>query len=361
VVLDVAQIVASFASFGAMSITVKAGGAAAALSGSRWFVPLVGTAAGADVVQLVALTDITFAELNKIQNGAGTPEDKQRAMAVLFTQLIVASGLTALSVQGARNARALAGTPLELVDQKGVPLLRVVGDDSPAPVVRPAPAPFPDESAVTGGHQRVTHDTGGAASTKTPKEIDHTDVHDQLHNVLARQQSGPPTSWDKFDPTTNNQFKVVLRELRGTDNLSPNFAGGEGRIFAADGKLIALKRWFKVRLGDMPASVTKLRQVKADVESQRKLSADVDVVRVHEEGSDWILRDFDPNSVDLKAGPAEAQAARARAIAELEVIKSNGELTAVLADLLKKLKKQPPSANLHWSPSKGKILVIDMQ
>ncbi len=130
VVLDVAQIVASFASFGAMSITVKAGGAAAALAGSRWFVPLAGTAAGADVVQLVALTDITFTELNKIQNGAGTPEDKQRAMAVLVTQLIVVSGLTALSVQGARNARALAGKPLEVVDQNGVKVLRVVGDTS---------------------------------------------------------------------------------------------------------------------------------------------------------------------------------------------------------------------------------------
>lgn len=130
VVLDVAQIVASFASFGAMSITVKAGGAAAALAGSRWFVPLAGTAAGADVVQLVALTDITFTELNKIQNGAGTPEDKQRAMAVLVTQLIVVSGLTALSVQGARNARALAGKPLEVVEQNGVKVLRVVGDTS---------------------------------------------------------------------------------------------------------------------------------------------------------------------------------------------------------------------------------------
>ena len=132
VVLDVAQIVASFASFGAMSITLKAGGAAAALSGSRWFVPLVGTAAGADVVQLVALTDITFTELNKIQNGAGTPEDKQRAMAVLLTQFIVVSGLTALSVQGARNARALAGKQLELVDQNGVKVLRVAGENTSA-------------------------------------------------------------------------------------------------------------------------------------------------------------------------------------------------------------------------------------
>lgn len=128
--LDVAQIVASFASFGAMSITVKAGGAAAALAGSRWFVPLVGTAAGADVVQLVAFTDVTFTELTKIQNGAGTPEDKQRAMAVLLTQLVVTGGLTALSVQGARISRALAGKPLEVVEQNGVKILRVVGDTS---------------------------------------------------------------------------------------------------------------------------------------------------------------------------------------------------------------------------------------
>src|SRR5262249_37885808 len=77
VVLDVAQIAASFASFGAMSLTVKAGGAAAALAGSRYFVPLVGAAAAADSVQLVALTSVTFTELDKIQRGAGTPDAKQ--------------------------------------------------------------------------------------------------------------------------------------------------------------------------------------------------------------------------------------------------------------------------------------------
>ena len=130
VVLDVAQLAASFASFGAMSITVKAGSAAAAASGSRWFVPLVGTAAGADVVQLVALTDITVAELDRIQRGGGSAEDRERATAVLLTQLMVTTGLTALSVHGARNSRALAGQPLELVEQSGVKVLRVVGDDT---------------------------------------------------------------------------------------------------------------------------------------------------------------------------------------------------------------------------------------
>jgi hypothetical protein len=133
VVLDVAQIVSAFASFGALSITVKAGSAAAAVANSRWFVPLLSTASGADVVQMVALSDITFTELDKVQKGAGSNEDKQRAMAVLLTQLIVAGGLTALSVQGARNARSLSGKPLEVVEENGVPVLRIVGEQAPAP------------------------------------------------------------------------------------------------------------------------------------------------------------------------------------------------------------------------------------
>lgn len=102
----------------------------------------------------------------------------------------------------------------------------------------------------------------------------------------------------------------------------------------------------------MPESLEKLEDVKADVEGNPKLAADVEVVKIHEKGPDWILRDFDANSVELKAGPAEAQAARARALAELESLLKEGKLTAMLKDLLKKLKKEPPSANLHWSPAR---------
>jgi hypothetical protein len=326
------------------------------------FVPLITTAATADGVQLVALTDIIFTELNKIQNGAGTPEDKQRAMAVLFTQLIVVSGLTALSVQGARNARALAGKQLELVDQNGVKVLRVAGESSPEPIPHPErTAQGADQNPPTVGRQDVGGDQHGTAAPRTPNEPEGVPAARAAHPPPAHDAPAPPKSWDKFDSAGNDQFKARLKAFRGNDNLAPDYSGGEGRVFAADGKLIALKRWFKARLGDMPASLSKLRQVRADVEAHPKLSADVDVVKIHEEGTDWILRDFDPNSLELKAGPAEAQAARARAIAELEAQRSNGGLSDMLADLLRKLKKQPPSANLHWSPSKQKIVVIDMQ
>jgi hypothetical protein len=175
VVLDVAQIVASFASFGAMSITVKAGSATAALAGSRWFVPLVSTAAGADVSQLAAFTDITFTELNKIQNGAGSAEDKQRAMAVLLTQFVVTGGLTVLSVQGARNVRALAGKPLELIDQNGVKLLRVAGESTPEPGPHPESSTTSSEHGPpTGGSPNVAHDASAeVGNTTSPHGAEH--------------------------------------------------------------------------------------------------------------------------------------------------------------------------------------------
>jgi hypothetical protein len=148
VVLDVAQVAASFASFGAMSLTVKAGSAAAALAGSRYFVPLVGTAAVADTVQLAAFTDVACSEMGQIQHGAGSSEDKQRAMAVLVTQLVVMGGLTVLSVQGARNARAMAGQPLELVDQNGGRVLRVLGENA---------SPGDSESRVNSSEKSATN------------------------------------------------------------------------------------------------------------------------------------------------------------------------------------------------------------
>lgn len=133
VTLDIAQVAASFASLGAMSIAVKAGGVATAAANHRWFVPLVVATASADVVQMVTLTDIAVSELTRIQRGTGSPEDKQRATAVLLTQLLLTTGFTALSVRGARNARMLAGQPLELVERSGTLILRVAGDTRAAP------------------------------------------------------------------------------------------------------------------------------------------------------------------------------------------------------------------------------------
>jgi hypothetical protein len=161
----------------------------------------------------------------------------------------------------------------------------------------------------------------------------------------------------------NEGFRLRLQRFRGNDVLDPDFSGGEGRIFASEGKLTALKRWFQSRLADMPESLRLLRDVRSAVESDPKLNSVIDVVKIHEKGPDWILRDFDLNTVELKgaSGDASAQGARVKAIAQLESKQKAGGLSDELANLLKKLKKEPPSANLHWSAEKGKIIVIDMQ
>ena len=175
-----------------------------------------------------------------------------------------------------------------------------------------------------------------------------------------------PKSWEKFNPEHHAEFKARLREFRGDDNLDPPdaFHGGEGQLFLAEqSPFLALKRWFKSRQADMSKSIQLLEQTRAAVESNAKLKADIEVVKFHERGGDWGLRDFDPASIPLKqaASDANVAAVRGRVIAELQRMQSEGTLPQILAEVLRKLIRQPPSENLHWSWAEGKILIIDMQ
>jgi hypothetical protein len=212
VVLDVAQVASSFLSFGALSITVKAGGATAALASTRWFVPLVGAAAGADVVQLVALTDITFTELDKIAKGAGSPEDKQRAAAVLLTQLIVVGGLTALSVRGARNARALAGQKLEVVEQNGAAMLRGADESSSAAADR-------SRTSSSGADNSVTSHAHQSAEL-----VPTTSVTNRASVVE------PP--WKEGDPLPRSNAAVIDQAKFEKYSMDPNNKGNGGKAVA---------------------------------------------------------------------------------------------------------------------------------
>jgi Domain of unknown function (DUF4157) len=237
VVLDVAQIVATFASFGAMSITVKAGGAAAALAGSRWFVPLAGTAVGAEVVQLVALADLTVVELTKIQHGAGTPEDKQRAMAVLVTQLVVMSGLTALSVQGARSAGALADQQLEVVEQNGARVLRVVGEDAAALVGAPETAPSSTRTSPDAPLAERSPAPGSVPAHHLPAP--QANVPGQAVEVVRRHQGsvrGALAELNQLGFTQPQMREALETAWRSTGRATA------GALTADDGTLVLLSR-----------------------------------------------------------------------------------------------------------------------
>jgi hypothetical protein len=99
------------------------------------------------------------------------------------------------------------------------------------------------------------------------------------------------------------ESRAKLREFRGNDDTTPNkgLRGGEGQLFRGPDPLLAQKRWFHSRIGDMAKSLSPLREAKAQVDGNPVLSRTIDVVKVGEHGSDWAIRDFDPSSVELKA------------------------------------------------------------
>lgn len=243
-----------------------------------------------------------------------------------------------------------------------------VGDARPDPTVGPPPGAPADGGADAG---RPPEAPGGREAVDISTDGDNAASHagSDAGAVVAKDkpaadllQRTAPASWQKFNPDHHAEFQTKLAAFRKSSDLepTPGLRGGEGQLFLADAaKDRALKRWFQSREGDMAQSIQKLHDAGTVVANSPALSNDLDVVNIYEQGADWVVRDFDPTSVPLKnaLGDANVAAARARAIGELEAMPR----TATTADLLKKLKKVPPSANVHWSPTKNKMLVIDMQ
>lgn len=214
---------------------------------------------------------------------------------------------------------------------------------------------------------RLTRLAAEGDAAKTPEEVARIRAEretaqkelQQLNKDVRASISRFPDSWNDYDPGFHEEFEAKLKEFRGNDDLepTPGFRGGEGQLFlSGKSPLLALKRWFKTRVGDMAESLRLLRSAKSGVEGNGRLSKVVDVVEVAEKGSDWAVRGFDPTSVPLRnaLGDPTVAAARAEALSALE-----GATDPALVSLRGKLESN--SANLHWSPAKGKILVIDMQ
>lgn len=169
-----------------------------------------------------------------------------------------------------------------------------------------------------------------------------------------RAESYPP-SWDTFQAGHHEEFKAELQKFRESEDQEPDHRGGEGAIFLGQSESLALKRWFARRIGDFAVSVAKLRSARALVHGDAALGELIEVVEIHRVGTDWILRDFDTSSVELRAvSEGAAESVRLRAI---ELLRSRGPSSEAGTDLLRKLEAR--SANLHWSGFK--ILVIDMQ
>jgi hypothetical protein len=181
-----------------------------------------------------------------------------------------------------------------------------------------------------------------------------------------RRALGSKAEWERFSPELEAAFKKRLLDFRQKLDLSMDtkFSGQEGQIFESEVEAgVCLKRWFKKALDKMPESIRLLEEAHAEIQSDPKLRDLIEIVRIHERGEDWILRDFEFDSIPLSKalGDPKVSSVRASLFKELQARQRvEGTLSKALGDLLKKL-GEPPSANVHWSPTKKKCVVIDMQ
>jgi hypothetical protein len=186
---------------------------------------------------------------------------------------------------------------------------------------------------------------------------------EQSARVVQGQNIAPnktyPKSWDKFDPTTNAAFEKRLAEFNGGNFDGPrHLRGGEGQLFLSDKTPgLALKRWFEPRLGDMDESIRRLEVLNDAVKANPALSKRIEVVKVHDRGADWILRDFDSDSIPLKSALKDSHVSSVHQGAMSELKGSQDDMLKMLE---KRMNRNPPSANIHWSPTKEKIIIIDM-
>lgn len=168
-----------------------------------------------------------------------------------------------------------------------------------------------------------------------------------------------PEEWNKFSSEDNIEFANRLKVFRGNDDLTfdPTLRGGEGQLFESQiMDDLVMKRWFASRVKDMPESIRLLDETKILLESNPSLNKFVEVVPVGERGNDWVIRGFNRRSIPLKNVSSDPLVAKTKQ----EVIDLlSKEESSIAQNILKKLNKN--SANLHWSPTNKKILIIDMQ
>jgi hypothetical protein len=168
-----------------------------------------------------------------------------------------------------------------------------------------------------------------------------------------------PKEWKIFDPRYNDEFREELQGFRGDDDLGfdRKLRGGEGQLFRGKTLGKVLKRWYKSTLDKKFAeSVRLLKGARAVVGSDPELAADLEIVGIDKQGGDWIMRDFDPDSIELNDGLKDPEISAARARVMNRLSQKNDEFSRTMRQRLKN-----DSINAHWSPGKKKLLVIDMQ
>ncbi len=209
---------------------------------------------------------------------------------------------------------------------------------------------------VSSGDMANANDSANPASTSNVTSESSSSVKVLPVKSLSKVQQ---KTWKRFDSENDPEFQQVLSSFRGNDQISfnPQMQGSEGQIFLADHKPdVALKRFF-TKAPDPWKGVQYLEDVGKKIDSDPKLSKNLAVVKVHDKGTDWIIREFDPTSKPLKESLSIPEAVEAKAALLRSLV---GTKDPMLLRIKNKLERKPISENVHWSFKKKKILLIDV-
>ncbi|MCO4755059.1 MAG: hypothetical protein KC478_11300 [Bacteriovoracaceae bacterium] len=139
--------------------------------------------------------------------------------------------------------------------------------------------------------------------------------------------------------------------------LKADFEGGEGAIFIhPKNKKLALKVWTDQRVDQFELSTKALLVFEDRVIHDNKLKNYLAVTKIKEKGRNFIVREFAPRSRELKEVANREDVKKSIKALKRELSKSSD---AINQKLMNALNRKPISANLHWDPDQGKILLID--
>lgn len=165
------------------------------------------------------------------------------------------------------------------------------------------------------------------------------------------------TSMEKLAVMYQNNSAKDMKYLVDTKQVKSNFSGGEADIFVnPSNRKEAIKIWNSYRLDDFELSVKTVQLLEQRVLANKKLSNSLYVAKIHEKGSNYIVKEFFENSVELKTVINNPEVVSAMKNIKRELLRSPDILDQ---KMYRALTRKPPSANYHWDPQTKKVILID--
>jgi len=155
------------------------------------------------------------------------------------------------------------------------------------------------------------------------------------------------------DNNNPNDVKYLMEK----ELLKSDYNGGEASIFVGSkSSKEAMKLWNPARMDEFELSTRAVMHYEAIVEKSSKLKRHLSVAKIKELGKNYIVKEFSPKSTELKHMVSDPKVKQI--IKDLKRDLSQ-ESNPFNQKLLNALNKKPVSANLHWDPEQGKVLLID--